>query len=729
MAWPTDGSNGWEVFGTPVESLPKAYAIPEDRGIYYDPSQLHGSGRVLPQGVHLFHGATIVSRGRSTTLESEFLRSALWSDALLDWLIFDPSEPCALTLDIYDDDRETIRWSAGTSAIHPNPYLVEPENYAEQEVDVAAGAATLGTVTVTLIDRFRIAGDQDSGWMTDLLTNQGIEDIRGRRARLRRFISEDLGYVVLADGPAGTPRMESDYASFSFDIRDTRETERKVRLFDDGGGGGGIEGARTLLPTGVYGGYGFQGGTYLIDPAAPLTGTYFEFLPGSTTMPDGAVGGVVNVSGNSTALKLMTFSAHEATRGTVVYGPPTPIENALYTTYRDLLLIWREAGSGDPWTEIGATLVADQGGSGGNGLLVSATDYPDSVNPVGRLAVSLRFGDTRGATFMPTDGQSVELMVLYRGAPSEQLPIYVEGVTAGEFIRDVYDGLYSPRDVDGNVVPTGIRYNEADLLQMTDVLRLKLTEPVDDARDWLEKHVYAPTGWAPALNDIGEISPVSQAAPLSLLGLTNIDNDIAEPSPDWNAGERVINVIVFKYHRDYIPATTAGLLNQETVKPTGLHWPRKATGTTSPPLPDGDGLVEREVEVVYVDAPSVDRNGWQELVIEATAFRAIGTSAGEPLDDRVENEQGAQLAALRQLHLGNRYSFGAPAVSVAVMRLPTISLRAGSWVTVDLTWFPDLHTGRRGLVALAQVIALSDLDCAWRRALLEIVTPLVEPGS
>jgi hypothetical protein len=50
-------------------------------------------------------------------------------------------------------------------------------------------------------------------------------------------------------------------------------------------------------------------------------------------------------------------------------------------------------------------------------------------------------------------------------------------------------------------------------------------------------------------------------------------------------------------------------------------------------------------------------------------------------------------------------------------------------VVVDLSWFPDYSTGKRGLLAMGQVIALGDLDCAWRQAVIEIVTPLTEPGS
>jgi len=99
-----------------------------------------------------------------------------------------------------------------------------------------------------------------------------------------------------------------------------------------------------------------------------------------------------------------------------------------------------------------------------------------------------------------------------------------------------------------------------------------------------------------------------------------------------------------------------------------------------------------------------------------------------PVFDTVEGELAWQIAQDRQAHLQNRYSLGAPTVGVNVMRSAVPKLRAGSWVVLDLSWFPDYVTQRRGLVALGQVVALGDLDCAWRHLLVEQVTP-IEPES
>jgi hypothetical protein len=719
VTWPTGGTSGWENFGTDLAGDPEVWLLPvAERALYYDPSPLGGVGRVLEQGVHTFGGATVVARGRGVSVEVEFLQPNVYGVHLMDWFIWDPSEPCAITLDVYEDDRETIAWSVGTSIGHAHPYLVNPEQYAEQEIDVASGAATVGTVTVTVIDPAREPGDQDSGWMTRLLGYAGYGDLAGRRARLRRFISEDLGYVVIADGPIGTPRMEPDYASFAFDIRDTRETERKVQIFKGGGGVIAVApgepfdptGVKTLLPDSVWGGYGYDpvNSTYLIDPAAPVLGrAEIGMIAGVTTNPNMVSVNLQSTPGNANALIDITNAAYNAGQGLLRflndwYEYGGILRRDYRVTFPNLTLLWREQGSLDPWTDVTGTLWID-GYQEDDGFTTTGTQDNVFLGTGGaatgfRRVGSVVFGDSRGSPFCPADNQDIELVVIYRGPPTEDLPVYVEGLTAGEFARNVYAGLYSARDFEGFLVPTGIRYDEAALLEMTDVVRLRFKEVINDARDWLEKYIFAPTGWVPALDHLGQISPVSQVAPSSPFGLTSISNAITEPSPDWNAGERVINVLRFVYPRDYKPAA----------------------GET-----DNDGLLSRSIEIEYVDQDSVDRFGRQVHEIKGDAFRAIGLANSDPITN-VGEELSWQLANLRQLHVQNRFAFGAPAISVAVMREATLTLRAGSWVTLNLTWIPDYVTRKRGLIAMAQVVSMGDLDCAWRRVLLEVVIPLPE---
>ncbi|HEX6053455.1 MAG TPA: fibronectin type III domain-containing protein, partial [Gemmatimonadaceae bacterium] len=274
----------------------------------------------------------------------------------------------------------------------------------------------------------------------------------------------------------------------------------------------------------------------------------------------------------------------------------------------------------------------------------------------------------------------------------------------GEFTKNAYDGVYSPRSDAGALVPTGIRYDSTAVLAMTTPVRIRETEPAEDLRDFLEKHIYTPHGYAPALDSEGRVSPVSQIPPSSMAGLPEITATIAEPRPSWGAGARVINVLRFTYWRDYVPSGS-----EETT---------------------GDGLAAREIKLEYRNEDSITRHGEQVLEIDGRAFRAIGQPDSEPLDDDITAETGHVVAELRDQHVRNRYLNGAPAFGMAVMRSGTPAVRAGSFVSVTLPWLPSLITGRRGLATvLAQVMALGELDCAWREVLLELVPPPPPPPA
>lgn len=141
-------------------------------------------------------------------------------------------EPCSVLLQCFEDDTVAVLWEVATNPAHPFPYLVQPDQLGEQEVDFARGAASLGTVRWAIADKNLVVGDQDSGFLTGKLAAFGIPALGGKRMRMIRFVPDGVGYQVLADGPSSQPRMAPDYSSFEGEIRDTREIERKVRMFD-----------------------------------------------------------------------------------------------------------------------------------------------------------------------------------------------------------------------------------------------------------------------------------------------------------------------------------------------------------------------------------------------------------------------------------------------------------------------------------------------------------------
>lgn len=683
MSWPTGGTlgDGWEDVDTEIDTLALEVPLPiAVVGRWYDPAPLAGLGTLVPSVGLTFGDSLVEVRQRSRRLEIALTRRDLFGVALLDSFQAEILEgvPCSVLLTVYDDDKETIAWEVSTDPDHPNPYLAEPDDYGEQELDVAKGSAAIGTVGVVVVDRRRIAGDQASGYVTDKLASLGLAAVAGRRGRVVRFIEPALGYQVIADGPIGTPRMDPSYAAFQFSVRDTRETERKSRLTRGGD--------RSLLPLGVRDGYGYNAdtATWLLDPAPVLTGTW-----DNSSHPDwspwGATPYMIDIP--TETFPVAVFEELE----NAAHDPVTDVLGALnyYTLIPiDAIFEWRAASSSDPWTRVGLTgdpdgpsAVLASLGTVGTGILFSQVHFTGA-----------------GAGPWPTLGQSVEFRLLGgRGNISDNLPFYIDDLTAGEFLRNAYDGLYSDLGELGETVPTGIRYDEAALLQMTDPVRIRLREPVDDLRKWLEENIYAPTGWVPALDYDGRISPISQNVPSEILTLEAITDAIAEPAPEWNAGETIYNVVRFVYVRDY--------------KPTD---PEEAETL--------DGLAEREVVVEYEDSVSVLRHGRKVLELKGDAFRAVGDAEALPV---VTLETGGALATDRGTEMLNRYSLGAPTMQLNVMRRALPLLRAGDWVVVSLSWMPDYVTGKRGLVALCQIVALGDLDCAWRKVTIEVVTTLL----
>ena len=345
----------------------------------------------------------------------------------------------------------------------------------------------------------------------------------------------------------------------------------------------------------------------------------------------------------------------------------------------------------------------------GEGFTTEGGDY---LSPGFATALTVRnnvdpgFTQTEGT--WPTSGQTIEVAVRYTGAPTEDLPRLIEfdqngdKYTLGTWLRDLYDGVYSLRDsVTGEIVPTNIRYTEADLLQLTDPVRIYLTEPITDIRDEAEAKGYGPSGWAPALDHDLYISPVSQVPPQDEQ-VTLIDNDVTQPSPNWNGGETIVNVL-------------------------SLTYPRYYKRTDEEAYFSFAGLGHRDIELIARSEQSVGLHSEQAVEYDGSWFVAFGLAQvdgfGVPLND-LDDEVGYGLFQDRRAYILDRYEYGAQIIIVPVKRSRTYGLRAGDWVVVDLSWLPDYVTQRRDAAWLGQVIAIKDLDCAWRELIIEEALPV-----
>lgn len=612
-------------------------------------------------------------------------------------------QPCTLVLQVFEEDRQRVAWEVGTDTYHDHPYLCVPEHYGEQEIDVVNGAATIGQVEVVVVDKNQTVGDQDSGWMTERLSAGGVQVIHGRRCRLLRYIDHERGWVVIADGPASTPRIDESYAAFRWTIRDTRETERKVKGFVRAD-------SSWLLPMGVPDGFGSYtdddgNAAWLVPPTSPLVGNYV-YAGGPTDLGSVVLSdywtAVPPGSGPVTEEVVVSADVESALLADAEeLGDPRPV----LWTWPNLEVLWRLEGSSSAWNVVdptdlfveGRTMAKPVGAGRWWRTLATVFDAELADGTEVRAAYGLMIRGVEATGTFPNDGERVEVAIRWKGEPTEFAPLHIEHITTGQLLKKLYDGEFSrPDPVTGDFVATGIRYAESDLLEMNDPVLLRITKAVTDVRSWAEKFAFAPTGWCPALDNDGRISPVSQVPPDDFSGLTDINNAITEPVPEWDAGERVVNVLRITYPRWY-------RLNVED-----------ATAV--------DRLKEREVTHEYRSESSITNHGEQVVELDASAFSAIGDTNGKPIKS-LTDEKGYLLAQDRRLYVFDRYQNGAASWTVPVMREMVATLRAGSWVTTDLSWMPDYLTQRRGLVTGGQVLAIYDVDCAWRILLIEEVLP------
>lgn len=617
---------------------------------------------------------------------------------------------CSLILEVYDpislDDYdsedyagELVAWEVSSDPAHPFPYLLSPRQYAEQEIDAIQCTASIGTIEVGVIDKPEVAGDQNTGFMS-----ARVHDLLGRRCRLRRWIDDEIGYVTIADGPAGAPRMDSTYAAYRWTIRDTRDTERKMVAFNKGG-------VACIAPRGPLYGFGMLSDDYTGDPLlprvidTPIVGTYNLTSVGFF----GKQQGLVNFASHfSAGIDLNPNVDTEALVVTEAGQTACQISelstNVWGARFADVL--WRVVGD-DVWNIARMTTIT--------GYLQPFAGFVDArVGGMGDPVPCLNFltlfvDDVIPEGFPVVDGVSIECIVRYRGPASEDFPYYLEG-PLGEVLQNLYDGkyglmatdeitglIYDPAllDADTDQFISRIQFDPAAFDQMTEYVLLRQTDIIDDVRSWTETALYAPSGWIPCLDNEMKISPISRNHPEEIDASLEVNDGNCEPAPNWNQGQRTVSQITYTYKRWFIPDPDAGIEVSEY-----------------------DGLASRDVTVIFKDTESELRYGQQPQEYDATAFSAIGNEDGENIAG--VNEQASLLAQTANFDVLQRFRGGVQSIAVNVMRSFVPNIRAGSWVPWNLSWLPDRLTGLRSSESEgAQVVSIRDDDCVWRTIVLE----------
>jgi hypothetical protein len=507
--------------------------------------------------------------------------------------------------------------------------------------------------------------------------------VMGFRALVEQQATDGSWYTI-ANGPIGDVELKDDMVTYKFSIRDMRERERKGNMFSRS------DGTLCLFPPGSTSGYGkMSASSYILPPAGgvkarfyldPVTPTAGIAVVQELKYKIGAFGVSITMPINMDVdytNMLMDISQ-------VRLDDPTA--QTLSMRFRDVGFRWRAWGSTGAWTSLFAMPLVLGGAFAGWGqafVSVPGTSIPFNNKIKKSEGAPFLVLTTDGSASLPTNNQDIEVQMVYLGRPSEQFPLFIEK-SFGQLLKDIYDGGYStstPR----------IAYDAtamASFVANTPQARLRITEPEDDMRGWVEKNIYKPLGYAPAIDRNGKIKPIKYALPDPSVSLTTLNNaNVTEGSWKHSYAD-VITKVDFKYKRES---------------------PIKADNSVN--FFFRQNIAERDVEIIDIFSSAAVLN---EHVVEydPVTIRSLADIRGGPLTGDILDELGTQLARARAKELFDRFAYGAQRMSIKALRSDTAvaALNVGDWVTVGVTWMPDYVTGKRGIDRLAQVSRIQDMD-------------------
>lgn len=624
---------------------------------------------------------------------------------------------------IYESDDSTVLTTFTTDPAGTRPHLKIMGPLGEQEIDFRKGKASIGQTNVEIIDVPTDPEDQQSGYFTSILADPtGESQLLGHRFRIQEDVGS--GLVNVSDGIIYGLRQVDRVTTYMAEIRDIRERERKFRAFDDPEAH-----TATIVPRGVLDGYGipYDGAPeeeWLVPPTKPLTATFHEVEADGVT---GESRGFLDLYADLWPGLLVRHSPwelvvseqmEEALFSSQDLGPdeaPLGSETGRPMVYDKVKVLWRAAGTADPWKEIifpsaqwfHAVFVTFLGSF----AVVEEARAPngDKVNAIKRIYFDNHHSPdgAGGVVAMPADQESIDFIVSYRGLPTESWPVHWEG-TSGELLDELYQGLHS-------LDPPNMRYDQAAVLALNTPIRLRLDEKIDNLREWTEKNIYSVSGAAPALNLLGEISPVTYHLPPDGATLVTLDESNCEFGETWSHNaQSAVNIVGVEYVRDYFLSPSQD--------PGGR-------------LAKGDSIATRKVSVRYQSPESIALIGPEELTLKPVTLRSLGTADGQPFTGDVQDEVGASVAAERNRNLLDRFRFGGQAIQVTADRTdPDVEgLRNGDWVILDLGWHPDYQSRKKGGQRLAQVISRRNENSV--QCLLGLIDagpnaqPLVQPPA
>lgn len=600
--------------------------------------------------------------------------------------------------------------TCSTDPAHARPYLLRIMEQAESEIDLIEGSSTIGQLNVEILDRRTVLGNQATGWFTAILGGaSGFGTIIGRRILVEQQATSGSWYTLI-NGVAGDLELNDDYVTYKIPIRDIRERERDVPLFNQS------DGSLSIFPPGPVNGYGriqsidFVYGTSISEPwlVKPVQGVKAKFVvdPLNSNVGLAMVTDLRGMRQDGDAFNRIQTISHAAP----YFGAAITLTDSSKMTYRDVGVRWRVWNSGSAWNVIRhmpyftGTAFSSWMSAFNHGIREYKGWFGSVSIEKGNPFIVMSTTNNSGATALPTTNTDIELQLIYFGVPTEELPMLIEK-NLGQLLKDCYDGVYSteaPRVLYDSTAMTAF-------IASTPLARVKVTKAEKNMRDWVEKNVYKPTGSAPAIAPNGKITPVRYTLPDSGTSLIQLDDtNICEGS--WRHSYKdVVNKIVFKYIREV----------SQTGKPVEKFFFD---------IP----VDERDVEYVEVNT-SAALFGPHTVEYDPETFRAWSNLGNSYVSGNIVDEIGTQLAKARGKDILDRFSYGAQRFSVSVRRSATgmANLKVGDWIQIASSWMPDYTTGQRGINRIGQIVRIQDMDPATRA--LEIIdggpftTPLAQP--
>ena len=563
------------------------------------------------------------------------------------------------------------------------PFFHYVDSLPRSSVDLLRGKASIGECSVRILDRRRIAGDQDSGWFTHLLADiGGYSNLAGRRALLEEYVGG--AWVTILNGIVGDIGLDDNLVDYTLSLRDIRERARRLTLF---GTAVGVDGMPTtsVFPRGVIGGWGWTGTEWVVPPVEPLLAGFSETynpynIPldswqfGWQPMPgimdgDYSVPARFRVTDTIRQLLAARFEPDESGRN----------RRIMHTHIR---LLWRVPGT-EPWNVIVPNWMQLQevGGYGDDGEHVSGGSH-------------VVFTPLSGVGSLPPGGGPYEFLIGWAGEPSEDTPLHIEMPWA-DFLYAVNDGHFS-RDPEGNPVPIGLPLDEASVDAIQEPVVARIVKPIGDKEDdddgrraalsWLEGNFFQPVASAPAV-ERAEVRVIRYALPPA-----------GEPVHEVNDS----NCIDATWAQS--PADAVTLLTFKFRQHVRVPVEDDPEGTQS----KVDTIATRNVTIRrYADPAYTARIGEQKVDVDTELFSAVMTkeAAQNPTLQTVAERTLALALALADMAF-DRFVLGGQALKVVVQESASRTWRVGDWLVVGVSWLPDYATGRRGMSRFAQIQAV-----------------------